>query len=61
MNGVELAAELNKTYPSLPIFLTSGDWNPEFNKLIEEGTLRGFFAKPFQYDEIEKSILEHVK
>ena len=59
-DGVDLAKELQRLQPDLPIVLVSGyfyedDW--EFQQRMRETSVRGFIGKPFLLDEVRQAAL----
>ncbi|MEM7787017.1 MAG: ATP-binding protein [Bacteroidota bacterium] len=56
MNGMELAAEIRRLYPALPVLLLTGDTDVE----DPAGLLSGVVKKPFQLDALIAAIREAV-
>jgi len=59
-DGVDLAKELQRLQPDLPIVLVSGyfyedDW--EFQQRMRGTSVRGFIGKPFLLDEVRQAAL----
>jgi len=53
MDGVELAQEIHRNFPSLPVLLTSG-----YNDAIEKVNAAGlaFIVKPYRTEELTRKI-----
>ncbi len=64
MTGVELLKVINDKFPSIPpnrLILSGYSKDSEINKAFEKYKLFKFITKPWNYEELKKSIIESVK
>jgi DNA-binding NtrC family response regulator len=54
-SGLDLAAELQRATPHLPVILTSGQRTPDVREAIERTGLR-FVAKPYTSQEVRSAV-----
>jgi len=60
VDGVELAKELQRLQPGLPIVLVSGHFyedDRDFQQRMREASVHGFIGKPFLLDEVRQAAL----
>ena len=60
MNGVELAHEAQRRYPSLAVLLTSG-LEPDLRKATSAATELQLLPKPYRYDELGTAVREALE
>jgi two-component system response regulator (stage 0 sporulation protein F) len=59
MNGIEFIRIAKKDFPDIPFFILTGfDISEEIAKALQEGLIFKYFRKPFNINEIERSIRE---
>jgi response regulator RpfG family c-di-GMP phosphodiesterase len=59
MNGIEFIKKAKSSYPDHSYFiLTAYDINSEISVAIDEGLIKRYFRKPFNFLEIESAIKE---
>jgi len=58
MNGVEFIRKAKSEHQNISFFILTGyDINDEISDAINEKVIKKYFRKPFNYKEIERSIL----
>ncbi len=63
IDGLDLARQLRKSYPRLPIVIVSGYFYQDdltIKKAIQSGLISAFIGKPFAHDEIASVIALHT-
>lgn len=63
IDGLDLARQLRKSYPRLPIVIVSGYFYQDdltIKKAIQSGLISAFISKPFAHDEIVRVIALHT-
>ncbi|EQC46210.1 response regulator [Bacteriovorax sp. Seq25_V] len=56
MNGFEFLDELREKYSHVPVYMMSAYGSDDYiSKALDKGA-RGFFVKPFDFDEIKKLV-----
>jgi DNA-binding NtrC family response regulator len=58
VDGVDLAKELQRLQPDLPIVLVSGHFyedDSDFQQRMREASVRGFIGKPFLLEEVRQA------
>jgi two-component system, cell cycle sensor histidine kinase and response regulator CckA len=55
LNGLELARELRRRFPALPVLFISGDVNPTDQSIDGDGPV-AFLAKPFFTDALRDTV-----
>ncbi len=61
MNGVEFVLKAQETIDDIPYFILSGyAFNEEIDNALKGEKIKKFFTKPFDKEEIEKSLDETV-
>ncbi len=59
MNGVEFIRQAQQTLDDIPYFILSGyAFNEDIDEALKQNTIKRFFTKPFNKDEIEKHLKE---
>lgn len=56
MNGFEFLDEVRKKYPSLDIYIMSGMANDDYLKIAESKGAKGFYVKPFDFEEVIRIV-----
>ncbi|MBU0674604.1 MAG: response regulator [Proteobacteria bacterium] len=54
MDGFELLAHMNNTYPSTPIIVMSAFATPEIKKKVTDMGVLRFISKPFSFEDLEE-------
>jgi DNA-binding NtrC family response regulator len=58
MNGFEFLDIMKEKYPQIPVFMISAYGSKDYiDKAMEKGA-KGFFVKPFDFDEIKEKVEE---
>jgi response regulator RpfG family c-di-GMP phosphodiesterase len=61
MTGIQFIEKAKQQYPNVIYYiLTSYEITPEINKSLQNGLIEKFFQKPFNMQEIKKSICEKL-
>jgi len=61
MSGIEFIEKAKEKYNNIFYYILTGfDYNEEIDKALQSNLIQKFFTKPFNTEEIEKTILEAV-
>jgi response regulator RpfG family c-di-GMP phosphodiesterase len=61
MNGIQFIEKAKQQYPDVVFYiLTSFEISPEIHDSLNKGLIEKFFQKPFNMQEIKKSICEKL-
>lgn len=61
MNGIEFIEKAKAMYNNIFYYILTGfDYNEEIENALESNLIQKFFTKPFNSEEIEKTILDAV-
>ncbi|MFO7369150.1 MAG: response regulator [Bacteroidales bacterium] len=61
MNGIQFIEKAKMQYPDVVFYiLTSYEISPEIHDSLKKGLIEKFFQKPFNMQEIKKSICERL-
>jgi len=60
-NAVEIIDPILKNYPQLKIIISSGIQNPLSDQPEIEAKIFSYLNKPFDFDQLEKTLLQAIK